>query len=270
MGSTGPAVEPSHEEEWRHGLVEGHGAVRLRRQLFGLLPANPRCRMCHAPFGGLGGRVMRLMGKRPFAKNPSFCDPCMKGVPLGGAEVPLTMLFADVRGSTSLAEKTSAAEFARLMNRFYGCASNVFIRSQAWVDKLVGDEVIALYIPGFAGPRHAHAAVQAGIKLLRLTGHAGDDGPWLPVGVGVNTGTAYVGTVGSEEEGIRDITALGDAMNTAARLVGVAAQGEIVLSEVTYNAAELHWSNLEQRELTLKGKDQPVTARVLRVAPGQT
>lgn len=269
MGSTGPAVEPSHGEEWRQWLMEGHGGERLKRQLFGLLPANPRCRSCHAPFRGPGGLVMRLLGIRQFAKNPSFCEPCMNGFPLGGAEVTLSMLFADVRGSTSMAEKTSATEFTGLMNRFYGHASKVFIRSHAWIDKLVGDEVIALYLPGFVGPRHAHEAIQAGIKLLRLTGHTREDGPWLPVGVGIHTGTAYVGTVGSDEEGIRDVTALGDAMNTAARLVGVAAQGEIVLSEVAYNAAELHWSNLEQRELTLKGKERLVTARVLRVAPDQ-
>ena len=178
------------------------------------------------------------------------------------------MLFADVRGSTALAEKSSASEFTQLMNRFYRQASNVFVHSQAWIDKLVGDEVIALFIPGFAGPRHADAAIQAGIKLLRRTGHADAHGPWLPVGVGVHTGTAFVGSVGSEEDGITDITALGDGMNTAARLVGVAAKGEIVLSEAAYEAAELHWSNLEQRELTLKGKSQPVTARVLRVAAG--
>ena len=211
---------------------------------------------------------MRLLGKRPFSKNPSFCDPCMGHFELGGAEVPLTMLFADVRGSTAMAEKTTASEFTRLLNRFYHVASKVLLRSQAWVDKLVGDEVIALYIPGFAGSQHARRAVDAGIKLLRLTGHDEAGGPWLPIGVGVHTGTAFVGAVGSPEEGITDITALGDGMNTAARLVGMAAQGEMVLSEATYQAAELHWSNLEQRELNLKGKAQPVTARVLRVEAG--
>ena len=211
---------------------------------------------------------MRLLGFRPFSKNLAFCVTCMRHFGLGGAEVPLSMLFADVRGSTALAEKTTATEFSRLMNRFYRVASKVLLRSQAWVDKLVGDEVIALYIPGFAGSRHARAAVDAGIKLLRVTGHDEADGPRLPIGVGVHTGSAYVGAVGSPEEGISDITALGDGMNTAARLVGMAAQGELVLSEATYQAAELHWSNLEQRELNLKGKAQPFTARILRVEDG--
>ena len=174
------------------------------------------------------------------------------------------MLFADVRGSTALAEKMSPSDFSKLINRFYSAASKVLIKSDAWIDKLVGDEIIGFYFPGFVGADHPSVAVQAGRELLRATGHTDKSGPWLPVGVGIHTGTAFVGAVGTKE-GVTDVTALGDAVNTAARLVSQAREGEIVLSETTYSAANLQWSNLEARQLVLKGKAEHVNARVLRI-----
>src|SRR3712207_468067 len=112
----------------------------------------------------------------------------------GGAEVDLSMLFVDVRGSTRLAEGMRAAEFSRLMNRFYAAATEVLIRTDAFIDKFVGDEVVALYLPLFTGPNHARVAVQAAQELLRVTGHDDQQGPWLPIGVGVHSGIAFVGT----------------------------------------------------------------------------
>ncbi len=118
--------------------------------MFSLIPSNPRCRFCHAPFGGFGGPVMRVIfRKRPSKLNPKFCNACDDFIShnLGGAETELTMLFADVRGSTALAERTNPMEFTRLMNRFYGAAMTVLAQSDAWIDKIVGDEIIGLYLP---------------------------------------------------------------------------------------------------------------------------
>src|SRR5262249_55990662 len=152
-------------------------------------------------------------------KNPNVCNHCeqfaLKNP--GGAEIELSMLFADVRGSTSLAEKMSPSEFSQLLNRFYRVANKVFVRTDAMIDKLVGDEVIGLYIPGLAGKDHARLAIQAAQELLHETGHSGSGEPWLPVGVGVHTGTAFVGAVGSADA-FTDFTALGDNVNITARL----------------------------------------------------
>src|SRR5262245_49388404 len=112
----------------------------------------------------------------------------------GGAEIEISMLFADVRGSTSLAERMSAAEFSRLMNRFYKAATEVLIRTDAFIDKFVGDEVTGLYLPIFTGPNHARPAVQAAQELLQAMRPGNQHGHWLPVGVGVHTGPAFVGT----------------------------------------------------------------------------
>ncbi len=175
------------------------------------------------------------------------------------------MLFVDARGSTTLAEQMSATEFSRLMNRFYTAATEVLIKTDAFIDKLVGDEVIGLYVPLFTGPNHARAAVQAAQELLRVTGHSDKKGPWLPVGVGVHTGIAFVGTVKGAEHTVSDITALGDNVNITARLASQAGAGEALISDAAYAAAGLNLGTLEQRQLELKGKSESVSIRVLRV-----
>jgi adenylate cyclase len=172
------------------------------------------------------------------------------------------MLFADVRGSTSLAEGMTPTEFTQLISRFYSVASAVLIDHEAIIDKLVGDQVTGLFTPGLAGPEHSRRAVDAARDILRLTGHADADGPWISVGAGVHTGTAYVGAVG-ETHGTTDITVLGDAANTAARLSSSARQGEILISDDSFAAAQLPSENVERRHLELKGKTEPVSVRVL-------
>jgi adenylate cyclase len=189
----------------------------------------------------------------------------MENTPTGGAEVEVSLLFADIRGSTTLAEGIPASEYARLLNRFYAAATIVMVATDALIDKFVGDEVIGLYVPGFAGPEHARLAVQAARDLLHATGHGSSGGPWIQVGAGVHTGRAFVGKVGSE--GVTDITALGDAVNIAARLASQAKAGEILVSDSTYHAAGLTSADLEQRNLYLKGRSEPVDVRVLKVAP---
>jgi adenylate cyclase len=209
---------------------------------------------------------MRPLGKRPAAKNPRLCADCLTKTPVGGAEIELSLLFADVRGSTTLAEGIRPADFMQLMNRFYVAATDVLVPADALVDKFVGDEVMALFVPGFAGPDHARRAIRAAEALLRATGHADPGGPWLPVGAGVHTGVAFVGAVGSAGS-VTDITALGDAVNSAARLASAAAAGEILVSEASARAARLVGEELGRRDLTLKGRSEPLAVRVLRVTP---
>ena len=185
----------------------------------------------------------------------------------GGTEVELSMLFVDARGSTSMAERMRAADFSRLMDRFYKAATDALIRTDAFIDKLVGDEVIGLYFPLFTGQNHAGAAVRAAQTLLRVTGHGDNAGPWLPIGVGVHTGIAFVGTVSGAEGTVTDITALGDNVNITARLASKAGPGEALISDVTYAAAGLNL-DLEHRQLELKGKSELVGVRVFRLAAG--
>src|SRR6266540_3073591 len=257
-------TEPTVEDEWYKMLTEGEPVPRRLYHFLGMLPSDPRCKLCGSPFKAWGGFIMHLMGRDQSRYNPRFCEKCRVYEHPGGAEVTLTMLFADVRGSTKLAEQMSALEFSRLINRFYTVATHVLIRTDAMVDRLMGDEAIGLYIPGFEGPEHPHRAIEKAHDLLRLTGHRDAQGPWLPVGIGVHTGRAFVGVVGSDES-TADFTALGDHVNIAARLASEAGPGEILISEASYAAANLNREDLERRQMELKGKSEPIGVRVLRV-----
>ena len=261
-----PTERTPIEEEWYRMLTEGEPIPRRLYHIHGWLPSDPRCKLCGSPFKGWGGFIMHLMGRDQSRYNPRFCEKCKVFEHPGGAEVSLTMLFADVRGSTTLAEKMSPREFSQLINRFYKIATHVLIQTDAIVDRLLGDEAIGLYLPGFAGPEHPHKAVEAAREILRLTGHNDLRGPWLPVGVGIHTGSAFVGVVGSEES-TADFTALGDNVNITARLASQAGAGEILISDASCSAAGLDLQNLEHRHLELKGKSEPIGVHILRTAP---
>jgi adenylate cyclase len=257
-------TELTPEQEWYKMLTEGEPIPRRLYHLHGLLPTDPRCKICGSPFKGWGGFLMHLMGRDQSRYNPRFCQKCQVFEHPGGAEVPLTMLFADVRGSTTLAEQMSARDFSQLINRFYQVATHVLIQSDAMVDRLMGDEAIGLYLPGFAGPDHARRAIEAAQELLRLTGHGDRRGPWLPVGIGVHTGVAFVGVVGSDES-TADFTALGDNVNITARLASQAGAGEILVSDTSMAVSKGNVQNVEHRQLELKGKSESIGVHVLHI-----
>lgn len=237
------------------------------RRLFGRLPSDPRCVSCLAPFEGVGGSLVKtLLNKRRSTMNPLMCNTCEEMIRQleYGTEVEMSMLFADIRGSTPLAEGLPIAEFKALIDRFYSETTHVLVHNYAIIDKLVGDEVSGYFIPSFVGTDFAQRAVGAARDLLRVTGHADPQGPWAPVGVGINTGTAYFGAV-SSADGLVELTALGDAPNTASRLASKAAAGEILISQSTAQKAGLDTANLEKRRLDLKGKSIPMDVWVMRL-----
>ncbi len=176
----------------------------------------------------------------------------------------LGILFADVRGYTTLAETKPPEEVAQLLNRFYDVATSVLLKHDAVIDKLVGDEVMALFLTGFTGPGCCGKMASAAEGLLRGAGYGSREGPWLPLGIGADFGLAFVGTVGSGE--IKDFTAIGDVVNTAARLQGAAKSGQIVISERVYRQVSSRYPDAPRVELELKGKSEPVPAHVVEVA----
>ena len=274
----GAAVEfPSMEPEtpsspeldayWHDYLEQGEPHIRAARRAFSALPSDPRCRLCTAPFGGLGGPIMRAMGRKPSILNPHLCTACENALVKhhGGAEVTGTMLFADVRGSTSLAEHMSPGAFKALMERFYVVGSRAVISHDGTIDKFVGDELVAMFFPGLAGPHHVAKAIAAAQELLHETGHGGPGEPWAPVGAGVHTGRVWFGAIG---EGTHvELTALGDVVNTAARLASAAGPGEILVSTQGADASGLD-AALEHRSLQLKGKELPFDVVVVGVGDG--
>jgi adenylate cyclase len=254
----------SAEEEWHDFLSGTHPHLQDKSPLR-FIPSNPRCKLCKAPFGRPGGLFLRRYGFAPWAKNPKICGRCFKGLqehasmcpgdPHGsdvrGAEVELSMLFADVRGSSKLARQQSSLEFTRLMDRFYRTSSDVLVEHDAIIEKFVGDEVVGLFLPFLAGPDHAAVAVDAARALFTAAGYGSADGPWVPLGAGIHTGPAFVGIVGGHDA--RDFTALGDPMNIAAHLASQAAPGEILITQSVVDRTQLVEADLEARHVSLKG-----------------
>lgn len=249
----GEALSP---EDWAayFSLMEGPG--RAWGQLLRALPASPRCGICGAPFAGVGGRLVRPLGYRPSRKNPNICATCVELSPPGGITTETGVLFADLRGFTSLSERSDPQEMSALLRRFYACAEDVLF-PEAMIDKLIGDEVMALYLPMFGGLGDPAALMlEQARQLLRRVGYGSADGPFAEVGIGLDLGEAFVGNVG--ERSLFDFTAIGDVVNVASRLQGQARGGEVVLSARL--ADRLPHPPGKRVELTLKGKDSPVVA----------
>ncbi len=260
------------DTRWRAVLVgdasRAPGLIRLRR-VFRHLPSDPRCKLCYAPYAAPFGPLVRVLGFGPWSKNPSLCGSCLRIMERlqGGAEVELSMLFADLRGSTQLAAGMSASAYSRLLKAFYGVASRAVEGLGGSIDKYLGDGVFALFIPGFAGVDHAGQAIDAARQILRVTEQprqaVGGAIP-LPVGIGVHTGTAYVGVVGNSGE-LTDFTALGDAVNVTERLSSAAAARELLISDAALAASGYSTDGLTRRDLNLKGVALPVAAWSHRV-----
>jgi len=233
------------------------------RHILRVLPRDPRCKFCNAPFQGVGAMVVRILfGKQRSALNPRYCNLCeiaSREFP-GGAEVEMSMLFIDIRGSTALSEKISPTEFSQVINRFYAAATKVIIEEDGLVEKLAGDEVAAFWGAGFAGPDYVQRTIRVAQNLLGVM-----ERQKIPVGIGVHAGIAYFGAMGTTE-GLTDISAKGDEVNTAARLASKAGVGEIIVSEQALNKAGLNGNELESRSLELKGISEPVMVRVMHGA----
>lgn len=231
------------------------------RRFMRTLPRDPRCKFCNTPFQGFGGMLARvLFGKQRSSMNPRYCNLCeiaSKEFP-GGAEVEMSILFIDIRGSTALSEKLSPTEFSQVISRFYAAATKTIIEEDGLVEKLAGDEVAAFWGAGFAGKDYIKRTIAVAQKLLRTM-----EQQKIPVGIGVHAGVAYFGST-STAEGLTDISAKGEEVNMAARLASKAAIGEIVVSEQALQKAAIDGSDLESRTLELKGISEPVSVRVMR------
>jgi adenylate cyclase len=253
------------DKAWKELLAGTMTPLHKARMGLRAIPSAPRCKLCLAPFGPPGGPILRLAGRGRWEGNPALCRICIGKLAKisGGAEVEISVLFADIRGSTGVAESMSPSDFRALLNRFYQEAAQAVDKAMGVVDKFLGDGILALFVPGIGGPDHPRQAVEAGVDILQATGNASaTEPPWLPVGAGIHTGIAFVGSVGTAET--VDFTALGDTVNSAARLGEAAKAGELLISVETAVAARIDGTGLELRTLELKGRSQPLNVLVLR------
>ena len=251
--------ERSDNEEWRETLLGRHPELLRLRRWFRHVPADPRCKMCLSPQGGIGGPIVRIFGFGRYPPNPQLCNSCFRQAQRhpGGATIPITAMFADIRGSTGLAETMSPSAYSSAVGEYVRIASQAIREPGGIVDKLLGDGVMALFIPAFTGGDDAAKAIDAARQILREAS--------VPVGIGLHSGEAWVGFVGGVD-GVLDFTALGDAINVASRLGSEADAGEILVSSAAATAASLPIHDLTHRHLELRGRREPLDAWSERVS----
>ncbi|MFI5028809.1 MAG: adenylate/guanylate cyclase domain-containing protein [Solirubrobacterales bacterium] len=253
--------EPLSSEDWAIVYQMGDGPMpRALHRVWRTLPSSPRCGRCGAPFAGPGRFVVRMLGYKPSRKNPTICATCVETSPPGGMKMFTGVMFADIRGFTARSESADPEEVTALLRRFYRCAEQVLF-PDAIIDKLIGDEVMALYLPDVqrrvARDDVAAVMLEHGRELLRSVGYGSAGEPFLEMGIGMDMGEAFVGNIG--ERALYDFTAVGDVVNTASRLQGQAAGGEIVFSDRVAEGLPDEPAG-ECEELTLKGKSEPQVA----------
>jgi adenylate cyclase len=268
-GASQGTGDGSRTETWRQILTGEDPMLRRLRRGWRHVPTAPRCKVCAAPFAGAGGILTRVINHGRSASNPLLCNACFSHLrsQIGGAEVEISVLFADVRGSTGLAERTSTAGFRSLIQQFYAIAAQAVDRHDGYIDKFLGDGVMALFIPVLSGENHVGRAIDAAVELLDRARRPDLIAGGVEVGVGVHTGSAFVGVVGVQ--GKLDFTALGDTVNVAARLGSLAGRGELFVSRAAWERAGRAPGD-QVRTVEVIGRSAPLDVVVLRAATSVT
>ena len=176
---------------------------------------------------------------------PSFLD-------IGGRRQIVSVLHADVRGYSTVAEQLEPERVMGLLLKYHGAAVEALRSEGATVDRFIGDAVLALWNAPSTQAEHARLAVRGGLALLAAAASVGSE---LRYGVGVHTGPAVVGNLGSDQ--LMNYTAVGDTVNIAARLQSGAAAGDLVCSAATLAAAGAGIHRPRSVALAVKGRSRP-------------
>ncbi|MEV4245352.1 adenylate/guanylate cyclase domain-containing protein [Streptosporangium canum] len=196
----------------------------------------------------------------PDVANSLLADP--RTAALGGELVELTALFADLKGFTSFSERATPAEIVEMLNRYHTAAVPIILGNGGTIVQFVGDALLALFNAPAPQPGHAAAAARAALAMQEAAEEICAGTPGYPrFRIGINTGLALVGNIGSPE--LRGFNAMGDCVNVAARLEGVAEPGTVVIGQSTLDQITPRPRVRSLGELALKGKEKPVHAYVL-------
>ena len=161
-----------------------------------------------------------------------------------------------------MSERLQPTEVVARLNRFYKLAAEVVFDLDGTLDKMVGDQVMAFFGAPFRPQDHQQRAVRAALEIVAGVEAMVENAGSLRVGGGVGTGEAFMGNVAEGE--VRDFTVIGDVVNTTARLQEAAGAGEVLVMEETYLGVADQFPDAPQRTHELKGKAEPVVARVIR------
>ena len=180
---------------------------------------------------------------------------------LGGVNQTITILFADIRGFTSISEHAQPEKIVGLLNRYFSAMTDIIFAHGGTLDKYLGDGMMALFGAPTTTPEDASNALNAAVamqrRILGINLELSQEGlPEIGVGIGLHTGEATVGYIGSERRS--EYTAIGDTVNTASRLESNARGGEILVSDATAKAARSRYKLKPREPITVKNRAQPV------------
>jgi class 3 adenylate cyclase len=199
----------------------------------------------------------------PDVATALIADP--RQAALGGAVVEVTAVFADLRGFTTFSEASTPEQIVAMLNRYFEVATAEILAAGGTIVQFVGDALMALFNAPVQQPDHALRAAAAALRM-----QAGIDAvaepDWPRFRIGINTGPALVGNIGSTE--LRNFNAMGDAVNVAARLETTAVPGQVVIGETTRALLPRGALTEPLGELSVKGRRTPVVAHVLTGLPG--
>lgn len=184
-------------------------------------------------------------------------------VQLGGEEREVSILFSDIRDFTSISEKLTPSQLVMMLNQYLDPMTNVILEHNGLLDKYIGDAIMAMFNAPLDTPNHADYACRSALemvnRLIQLNEQfSRDNWPNINIGVGINTGVATVGNIGSK---LRfDYTAIGDSVNLAARVEGLNKyyKTQIIVSEFTKECLQASFLLRELDHVKVKGKDNPV------------
>ena len=180
---------------------------------------------------------------------------------LGGVTQTITVLFADIRGFTRISEHASPEKIVQLLNRYFSAMTDIIFAHGGTLDKYLGDGLMALFGAPTVTPKDAANAMSAAVamqrRMLSINDELRAEGyPEIGIGIGLHTGEVIVGYIGSERRS--EYTAIGDTVNTASRLESNAKAGEILVSEVTAQAARSRYQLAAREPISVKNREQPV------------
>ena len=217
-----------------------------------------QCRVCGTLLSGAMSVVFRTVGIKRSSRNPNICTRCSTHIEEGRL-AEITVLFADLSSFTELTHDLGAQRTHQVIDAFLRMASEVLVKHGAFIDKYIGDAVMALFNVPIRHEDHARRAILAATELESALQSLGARfGLALEISVGIATGYARVGRLGSEDS--KDYTAIGDVVNLAARLQGQAGAGEILIGEESYAKHSTDFPEATSEQLRLKGFREPVMA----------
>lgn len=253
--------QKGNEELWKMLFAAGDPRLQKMQNFHMKLPTKPRCRLCLAPFKGIGGWIMRLKGKSRNNRNPNFCNACDKFLETfpGGADIELSILFVDIRRSTEYTETHDPAAVSRRINIFLNEAINTITDNDGFINAFYGDCVVAAWPPGFSGKDHAAKALATARQLVAKD-MRDSSGEAIPVGVGVHTGPVFISTVSALQGTFRDISIFGNNVNLTSRLASLAKPMQALSTRETIEAAGQDPASYRFQSVELKGFSDPVDA----------